>query len=258
MPYLIPTTEPFLFAGDGKKTHGCLLIHGFTGTPKEMRWLGEYLNRRGYPVLGVRLAGHATRPPDMVRTRYQDWLASVEDGYHMLRGLAREVVVIGLSMGGALALTFAADFPVRGVVSMAAPYALPPDPRIRSIRWRSLWQPFIPKEDEPGAGWFDPTAWQDHISYPYHPTRSILELDYLLQKMHTVLPRLSLPILLMHSRDDDFVPPEHLEKIAAQLQQAHPEIHWLQGSGHVITRDAARLTAFEHTLNFINRLEQDS
>jgi hypothetical protein len=52
-----PSTEPFYFPGN---EIGCLLIHGFTGTPKEMRWMGEYLARQGYSVLGVRLAGHAT------------------------------------------------------------------------------------------------------------------------------------------------------------------------------------------------------
>ena len=60
----IPTAEPFFFPGE--KSTGVLLTHGFTGAPKEMRWMGEYLNREhGYPCLGVRLAGHATRPEDM-------------------------------------------------------------------------------------------------------------------------------------------------------------------------------------------------
>ncbi|NTV37277.1 MAG: carboxylesterase, partial [Anaerolineaceae bacterium] len=53
------TAEPFLLPG-GKV--GCLLIHGFTGTPKEMRWWGEDLAGRGYTVLAPRLAGHATTP----------------------------------------------------------------------------------------------------------------------------------------------------------------------------------------------------
>ena len=61
MSQIIPTTEPFFFQGDSSKP-ACLLIHGFTGTPKEMRWMGEYLFRQGYTCLGIRLAGHATRP----------------------------------------------------------------------------------------------------------------------------------------------------------------------------------------------------
>ncbi|MEJ5224047.1 MAG: hypothetical protein WHV44_06280, partial [Anaerolineales bacterium] len=65
---IIPTTEPFFFPGRNNAP-GVLLIHGFTGTPKEMRWMGEYLNEKhGFTCLGVRLTGHATRPEDMIRS----------------------------------------------------------------------------------------------------------------------------------------------------------------------------------------------
>lgn len=254
MAYIIPTTEPFFFPGE--KETGVLLIHGFTGTPKEMRWMGEYLNRRGYPALGVRLAGHATRPPDMVRTRYRDWLASVEDGYHLLRGVSRQVVVMGLSMGGVLALTFGADFPVAGIVSMSAPYALPPDPRLKRLRLRSLWYPLWPKEGQPGEGWFDPDAWRDHISYPYNPTRSIVELNLLLQKMNQSLPKIDKPVLLMHSRDDDYVDPASMPAIYEHLGTENKRMLWLEKSGHVVTRDAARLQVFEAALTFVREIEK--
>ena len=59
---IIPTAEPFYLPGNNI---GCLLVHGFTGAPKEMRWMGEFLGNQGYTVLGIRLAGHATTPEDM-------------------------------------------------------------------------------------------------------------------------------------------------------------------------------------------------
>src|ERR671918_2213655 len=103
MSQIISTAEPFFFLGDSSKP-ACLLIHGFTGTPKEMRWMGEYLNQQDYTCLGVRLAGHATHSEDMIRSRWTDWVASVEDGYHVLCGLTDDIFLIGLSMGGALSL----------------------------------------------------------------------------------------------------------------------------------------------------------
>ena len=105
---IIPTAEPFFFPGN---QIGCLLVHGFTGSPKEMRWMGEYLGNLGYTVLGVRLAGHATRPEDMMRMQWQDWLASVEDGYFLLKNCVDQVFIIGLSMGGILSLTFSSQHP---------------------------------------------------------------------------------------------------------------------------------------------------
>ena len=93
---IISTAEPFYFPGN--KT-GCLLVHGFTGSPKEMRWMGEYLANEGYSVLGIRLAGHATQPEDMMRMHWQDWLASVEDGYYLLKDQVDHIFLVGLSMG---------------------------------------------------------------------------------------------------------------------------------------------------------------
>ena len=119
MSQIIPTTEPFFLQGDSSKP-ACLLIHGFTGTPKEMRWMGEYLNQHGYTCLGVRLAGHATQPEDMVRSRWADWTASVEDGYNLLSGLTDDIFLVGLSMGGILSLLMSTRLAprVKGVVAV--------------------------------------------------------------------------------------------------------------------------------------------
>src|SRR2546427_411191 len=52
------------FSLPGSRPLGCLLVHGFTGTPEEMRPLGEALAARGFPVYAVRLAGHGTDVAD--------------------------------------------------------------------------------------------------------------------------------------------------------------------------------------------------
>ena len=57
---------------------GCLLIHGWAGSPAEMRPIGEYLASQGIDVLGVRLPGHGTSHWDLGRYRHQDWLSAVE------------------------------------------------------------------------------------------------------------------------------------------------------------------------------------
>jgi carboxylesterase len=255
MRQIIPTTEPFFLPGTSRRL-GCLLIHGFTGTPKEMRWMGEYLSARGYPSLGIRLAGHGTQPHDMIRCLYTDWLASVEDGHALLRDWTERVVLIGLSMGGVLSLLASTRLDAAGVVCMSTPYALPPDPRLKFINQLSLVKPFIPKGNlPPGAGWFDQEAWKDHISYPENPVRNIGELNKLLAEMRLALPEVRVPVLLIHSADDGYVLPANAEKVFAALGSLNKEKVYVSGSGHVITRDAARQQVFEHALDFIERLE---
>jgi carboxylesterase len=259
MSQIIPTAEPFLFVGDSTKP-ACLLIHGFTGTPKEMRWMGEYLNQQGFTCLGVRLAGHATIPEDVIASRWTDWTASVEDAYSLLRGVTDNIFLMGLSMGGILSLLMSTRLEVKGVVAMSTPYKLPDDPRLRHIEWISKIVTYMPKSDEePGTGWFDKEAWREHVSYPMNPVRSIGELNKLLGEMRAVLPKINVPVLLIHSRDDKYVAPESMEMIYADLKNVSDKTKlYITGSGHVVTRDAARRQVFEAAVEFIQRVESAS
>lgn len=255
MSQIIPTAEPFFFPGESGEP-GCVLIHGFTGAPKEMRWMGEFLSRQGIHCLGIRLAGHATRPEDMLRARYTDWMASVEDGYHLLGGVTDRIYLVGLSMGGILALLMSTRLRVRGVVAMSTPYRLPFDYPALFMRALSLVVKFQPKgKEEPGATWFDKAAFAEHVSYPQNPVRSAAELQLLIQEMHKVLPHVEGPVLLMHSRNDSYVVPENLEQIYAQLGTSDKDRLYVTEAGHVITRDAARQEVFEAALGFIRRVE---
>jgi carboxylesterase len=248
-----------LFLGDSSKP-ACLLIHGFTGTPKEMRWMGEYLNQQGYTCLGVRLAGHATHPEDMVRSRYTDWIASAEDGYHLLRGITDKIFLVGLSMGGILSLLMSTRLAqrVRGVVAMSTPSRLPTDYPIRLLKLISLLLKYRPKTKEaPGSGWFDKSAYADHISYASNPVRSSAELKQLLLEMHAALPKVNVPVLLMHSKDDTYILSRDMDHIYAGLVNAQDKTKlYITGSGHVLPRDAARQQVFQSALEFIQRIER--
>jgi carboxylesterase len=259
MLQIIPTAEPFLFLGDRSKP-ACLLIHGFTGTPKEMRWMGEYLNQQGYTCYGVRLAGHATDPEDMIRSNWTDWTASVEDAYSLLKTFSDRIFLLGLSMGGVLSLLMSIRLDVMGVVAMSTPYKLADDPRLRHVEWISRIVAYMPKtSEEPGASWFDKEAWRDHISYPQNPVRSIGQLNKLLGEMRAALPEVKAPVLLLHSRDDRYVLPENMEMIHGALEKASvKEKVYVTGSNHVVTRDAARRQVFDEALKFIQRVEQSS
>src|SRR5258706_3103150 len=259
MAQIIPTAEPFFFLGDRSKP-ACLLIYGFTGTPKEMRWMGDYLFQQGYTCLGVRLAGHATTPEDMIRSRWTDWTASVEDAFSTLRGVTDNIYFLGLSMGGVLSLRMSTRLKVKGVVVMSTPYKLRDDSRLKYIELISSFLPYLPKSNEPpGSGWFDKEAWKEHVSYPQNPVRSISELNKLLGEMRVALPKVNVPVLLIHSKDDKYVLSENAEQIYADLIKASDKTKlYITGSGHVVTRDAARGQVFDSPLKFIQRLESTS
>jgi len=227
------------------------MVHGFTGAPKEMRWMGEFLGDLGNTVLGVRLAGHATRPEDMRRVKWQDWVSSVEDGYYVLKGIVDHVFVIGLSMGGILSLRFAAHYPVSGVVAMSTPYSLPEDPRLPFIKVLSL---LIPWMKQGSADFHNPEAEKDHVCYPYYPSSAVIQLRDLLFDMQASLPQVKVPVLLIHSRLDKSVGQANAEKIYSALGSQQKELIWVDNSGHVIPREPDRFIAFKATDEFIKHV----
>src|SRR5882672_10389965 len=93
-------TGEFFFPGDGLSA---LLIHGCSGTPYEMRFLGERMNAAGARVLGIKLAGHAGAPEELGASTHQQWYQSSVDGLQRLLEFPDPVVVIGQSMGAVLA-----------------------------------------------------------------------------------------------------------------------------------------------------------
>ena len=218
--------------------------------------MGEYLSKCGYTILGVRLAGHATQPEDMIRSRWWDWLACVEDGWHLLSGCTDQIFVLGLSMGGILSLTISSHMPVAGVVAMATPHHLPPDPRIPFIKPLSHFQRFIPKGP---PQWHDLAAYQNHVDYPAYPTRAYAELRQLLERMRLGLGQVRCPALLIYSKADPTVTAAegHMEKIFAALGSQTKQTLWVENSGHVITGDADRQIVYQACGEFIQRVSQE-
>ena len=106
--YSVIQQTDFFFPG-GRS--GILLIHGLTGTPMEMRLLGKGLNRAGFTVHGMQLAGHCGSTEDLLATGWHDWYASVEQAADSLLGKVDHLFVGGLSMGALLALKLAAERP---------------------------------------------------------------------------------------------------------------------------------------------------
>lgn len=90
---------------------GVLLIHGLSGTPTEMKYVGKALAKAGYTVYGMQLVGHCGTEADLLRTGWRDWTASVDRAYERLRPEVDRVWIGGLSMGALLSLELAARRP---------------------------------------------------------------------------------------------------------------------------------------------------
>lgn len=114
----------FQFGADGSSGAAALLLHGYMGTPRELRPLGEALAAAGVTTRGELLPGFGEAGrPQLRRVRAEDWLNAARAAWLDVTRDATHRTLVGFSMGGALALALAADPEVRpDALVLLAPY----------------------------------------------------------------------------------------------------------------------------------------
>lgn len=125
-----PEHEPFFWPGAQQKA--VLLIHGFPGTPADMRPVAEILHRAGWAVQALLLPGFGPQIGTIHKKRYEDWIAAVCEALRDLQARYPHVILIGYSMGGALSIRAAAEISPSGLVLLA------PFWRLDHMLWKLL------------------------------------------------------------------------------------------------------------------------
>ncbi len=242
---ILPGAEPFFFPRGPK---GVLLVHGFTGLPAELLLMGDYLQKCGFTVLGVRLAGHGTTVEDMSHTTDEDWMDSVRDGYSMLLGCTESISVIGQSMGGVLALMLAAEQEVASVMTLAAPIFISSHQKLEKLPPREVSAGlFAPKGRKRLKG--IPEA--ANKSYRKMPLISVHNLLDRIEEVKKYLPQVKAPAMIFQSRNDHTAAPESAEYIYENIGSEEKEICWLERSGHLLPLDVDRDDIFAKAAMFL-------
>lgn len=189
---------------------GCLLIHGWTGSTFEMNPLVAPLEEMGLTVRNIMLPGHGTSFEDFQNSYWKDWEQAAEEEYEKLAADVDAVFVVGLSMGGALALHLASKYPVAGVVPLAAPlyvysvfpwemkdWRLPFTPIIR--RFKPLVA--LGKRDEEHEKISPWVGYDDFVSMV-----QLQELMNGVKKVKNEVSAVTAPILIVQAKKDKTVP----------------------------------------------------
>lgn len=232
---------------------GCLLVHGFTGSPPEMRGLGEYLAAQGYTVRGPRLPGHGTSAEDMATTGARDWLAGAEADLRRLLDECQTVFVGGLSMGGLISLILASQYPVAGVISMATPARMPGGRRAWLLPVARYFVQWVSTGSET-PDLTDPAAPGRLFSYGKAHVRCVVELKQLIGQMRHALPRITAPALIIQGQCDRSIPPESAQYIHDHIGSADKTLRFFAFSGHALTVDTEREAVWLAVGEFISRV----
>ncbi|MGA2641252.1 MAG: alpha/beta fold hydrolase [Spirochaetia bacterium] len=142
----------FLPGGDA----GVLLLHGFTGTPRDIARMADHLQSTGFAVSVPRLPGHGTNGTDFLQTDCHDWLRAAADAWLDLRARCEIIHIVGHSMGAVLAVLLASHFPAARLVLLAPafkftnrllPWSFLIGLFVRRIRWQVTAQEEISDSD---------------------------------------------------------------------------------------------------------------
>lgn len=242
--------EPFFYPGG---ENGLLLVHGFTGSPAELRPMGDYFRKRGFAVHAPLLKGHGTSPEELAGTTWVDWRNSVLEAYDRLRREAdvRRVFAAGLSMGGLLVLDLARQRPLGGVISMCAPIWL----RERRAYFAPLlrfFRPFLPRREQKA-----PHIEDYLVPYDRMPLVSVGHLLRLIRHVRRRLSEITVPSLVIQSERDETVDPTSARYILEHLGSADKEFKAYANSSHIITLDREREQLFSDVESFIRRVMRE-
>ena len=228
-----------------------LLIHGAGDTPQVLEALALHLHRQGFSARAPLLPGHGRDLSAMAATSADQWYADMVRELRELRHSHKHVTVVGLSMGGALAVRLAAEHPVDSLV-LLAPYIDMP-PVLRTMATTSAWWGWLlPYFSTMGRRSIrDPEAQSRALGHGLLTPAALRALYDTMSAGADALPRVTAPTLVVQSRQDNRIPVESAERGFARLGATEKKLEWTNGAGHVISVDYGYQHVFDLTTEWL-------
>ncbi len=252
-------------AADARGT--LVLLHGLAEHSGRYAELTARLVARGLAVYALDHRGHGRSAGPRANIGRFDWL--VADAAARIRCARAEqpgkpVVLLGHSMGGAVALATALAHPgLVQALALSAPAvgADPAVPRLRLALARVLSavapstgvlrlpSDALSRDPRVGADYDrDPLVFRGAV-----PARSLVELLAAMTRLHAGAPGLRMPVLVQHGTDDRLVPLRFTEPVYARLGSADRTIRRYAGLYHEIFNEPERGEVFADLEGWLER-----
>jgi carboxylesterase len=237
---IIPGAEPIaLTAADAPM--GVVLLHGFGDTPQTLASLARALHTGGLDVDVPLLPGHGRTLREFASSTGSEWLASARAALAAMRARHPRVALVGLSLGGALAATVAADDPELAALVLLAPYVDAPllfRVLVRAAPAIGMVLPYVGGEGAQSI--LDPEARSQALAYGATTPQLVRELVNAADAARASLPRITAPTLYVQSREDNRITEKVARRAFALLGARTKKLEMLSGCGHVLTVDFCR------------------
>jgi len=247
---IIPGADPFYFPSSGKVA--CLLVHGFTSTPYDVRACGKYLSDHGIAAQGVLVAGHGTTPEDLSKTNVDDWLRSVKESYYDLKKKHPIVYALGISLGGNFLTILANELDFAGFIFVGMPL------KFRHEKsYRALYYAFRVLGINYQRKWYqkslDPEIRKLRPNYRSIPLSTGPKVLKIIESSRAFLPSIHQPVLAIQSTTDHAVDKEAITYLIGQVNTKDVEVMWVKDRYHVVLIDHGKEEVFEKIYSFISK-----
>lgn len=226
-----------------------LLIHGFLGTPAEWRPLATILHREGCSVVAPLLPGFGRRLPELPTVTLERWITELQTVIRTTCS-AHPIIVVGFSLGGALAIQLASIIHTDMLV-LLAPFSRLPLPRVQQ------WLLPILERVSPGPRPFarvnfdDPAlqhalmGWnplldvrnpmvREQLQRFHMPWRLLHQLARTANAARQASKRIRCPVIIVHGRADKTVPFRDSQELVRRFQTP---LHFYETEGdHQLVR----------------------
>jgi carboxylesterase len=251
---VVPGAEPWRAGPEGTAEVGVLLCHGFTGSPHSLRPWGQYLaaEHPDYAIDLPLLPGHGRTWRELQRTGWPDWYGALERAFGELSARCGQVFVMGLSMGGGLALRLAEQHPaeVAGLVLV--------NPSVTRNKPTEALLPVlsrcVPSISSIGSDVKKPGVVE--IGTDRTPLKAAYSLSRFWRLVAADLPKVTAPVLVLHSAEDNVVHPRNAALVLARVSSADKAEVVLPESYHVATLDNDAELIFAQSAAFVARLRE--
>lgn len=248
-PFQDSAHHPFFWKA-GKDA--ALLVHGFPGTPAEMRPLGQAFKEAGWTVEGVLLPGFGPNIGTLERRSFNDWIDAVKKSFEALRQKHEQIVIVGNSMGGALALLLATEQRPAGLVLLAPFWSL--GNKWLGILWPALklivrnYKPFkradfsAPEVRRALSRTFsgvdlDDAEVQQRLRQLTIPVKSLEQVHELGRRAFRKAPSVEAPKLVIQGCRDPVVPPERTRLLVSRFPK-NTQYQEVNGGHDLVEPDA--------------------
>ncbi len=229
---------------------GCLIIHGFAGTPQEVGDIERHLKKKNWLVYCPELPGHDGTRDGLKSVTYKHWLYKAKIALEELLVRCEKVYVIGFSMGGMIASYLASQYSIdRLVLISTAAYYINPKQMVQDV-----------------TGWFLEGIRGELSSddlYQFYrekimrtPMTATIEFARMVRKLRPHLDQVTVPTLVIHGENDGLVPHKSAEYIYEHIQSEEKELYFFPKAKHYIWFGEQKEQLLNEIDNFFSKTKE--